>query len=101
MDEQYPPLPGDSPSCGDSQPAVPEGARGDKQERPQPVQRPLTIGQLQRVLEMRLGFTVSINTLERWCRNCKIHAVRLGTEWRIPREVVEEIIKMALLGERF
>ena len=49
---------------------------------------------------MRLGFTVSINTLERWCRQGKIFAVRLGPEWRIPRETVEELIKTALNGER-
>jgi hypothetical protein len=75
--------------------------RTEKPARPQPVERPLTIGQVQRMLEMRLGFTVSQNALARWCRQCKIRAVRLGYEWRIPREVVEEIIKMAQLGDRF
>ena len=66
-----------------------------------PVERPLTVGQVQRVFERRLGFTVSANTLNRWCRVGKIRAFRLGPEWRIPRETVEEIIKAALNGERF
>ena len=71
-----------------------------KRAASKPIERPLTIGQLQRVLEMRLGFTVSINTLERWCRQAKIYAVRLGPEWRIPRQAVEELIKTALAGDR-
>ena len=69
--------------------------------RSRPVARPVTIGQLQRILEMRLGFTVSENTLERWCRNCKIRAYRLGTAWRIPRDEVERIVKSAQNGESF
>src|SRR5512141_1296025 len=84
-----------------------QGPKHATEERPakpsasQPVERPLTIGQVQRVFERRLGFTVAANTLERWCRQGKIYAVRLGPEWRIPRETVEEIIKIALAGERF
>jgi excisionase family DNA binding protein len=60
---------------------------------------PVTIGQLQRILQMRLGFTVSLNTLERWCREDKIRACRLGTAWRIPRDEVERIIHLAELGQ--
>jgi excisionase family DNA binding protein len=129
MDEPGPHLPGDSPPCGDagpepgassapgdagtdlpssgdarppapSAPGTGQKAQGAKQAASRKVERPLTIGQVQRVLEMRLGFTVSINALERWCRQGKIYAVRLGPEWRIPRETVEELIKTALHGER-
>jgi hypothetical protein len=95
--------PAGSPGAGPP-PQAAEHGTGDKlakQTGPQRVERPLTIGQLQRVLEMRLGFTVSQNALTRWCRTCKIRAVRLGSEWRIPRETVEEIIKAAKNGERF
>ena len=98
----------ESVGSGDARPPEPpvlgpeptaEGRSG-KQAGSQRVERPLTIGQVQRVLEMRLGFTVSINALERWCRQGKIYAVRLGPEWRVPRKTVEEVIEIALRGER-
>lgn len=84
------------PKCEPTAEATP-----GKQTASKPVECPLTIGQVQRVLEKRLGFTLSINALERWCRKGKIYAIRLGPEWRIPRQAVEEIIKAALNGERF
>ena len=97
----------DEPGSGPHSPANDSldaglGSRGAQATGPfQPAARPLTIGQLQRVLQMRLGFTVSENTLERWCRQCKIQAYRLGTAWRIPRDEVERIVKSAQNGESF
>lgn len=106
-DEALEPAGSDAPrDAAPRTPAPPPGPERSAAERPgkaaasKPVERPLTIGQVQRILEMRLGFTLSINALERWCRHGKIYAVRLGYEWRIPREAVEELIKTALHGER-
>lgn len=94
------------PSPARSDPSLRPGPSGqaageDLPGRSRPVERPVTIGQLQRILEMRLGFTVSQNTLERWCRECKIRAYRLGTAWRIPRGEVERILQSAQAGEFF
>jgi excisionase family DNA binding protein len=89
-----------SPAAGNPslRPGPSGPAPGDKL-RSRPVERPVTIGQLQRILQLRLGFTVSQNTLERWCRECRIRAYRLGAAWRIPRDEIERILRSAELGE--
>ena len=82
-------------------PGATPGAAASGEVHPQPVTPPLTIAQLQGVLDLRLGFTVSLNTLERWCRHYKIRACRLGTTWRIPLDEMERIVQLAKLGETF
>jgi excisionase family DNA binding protein len=91
-----------SPAASDPFPAPRLSGPGPAEKfHSRPVVRPVTIGQLQRILEMRLGFTVSQNTLEGWCRNRKIRAYRLGAAWRIPRDEVERILRSAQAGESF
>ena len=94
----------ETPPLAESDPIPRPGHSGQgpgEKLRSRPVERPVTIGQLQRILDMRLGFTVSENTLERWCRECKIHAYRLGAAWRIPRDEVDRILQSAQAGESF
>lgn len=54
-----------------------------------------------RSLCARTGGCIALVTFYRWVRNGKVFSIRLGQRIFIPREALDDLIKLCLNGERF